>query len=135
MNGQAQAQADPAPALTIITFGHKHGMPAQADLLFDARILPNPYWVEEMRHRKGTEAEVAAYVLDNPAGRRFLELLLPLVCFIIEQAGRSGRESIIIAIGCTGGCHRSVAVAEALAAALAPAVPRLTLSHRDLAKP
>ncbi len=118
--------------LELQSFGHKHGPPPPADLVFDARVLPNPHWVEELRPHSGREPLIAAYVLDNPQGRKFMELHLELLTFILT----GDRETLRVAVGCTGGRHRSVAVCEALAATLAaePAGTEITLSHRDIAK-
>lgn len=126
------------PALTLLSFGHKHGPAPPADLVFDARPLPNPYWVEELRPRHGLEPEIAAYVLQHPAGERFLALHLELLRFYLElEASRNQhREAITIAVGCTGGRHRSPALTEALAAALADAdLPgQINIRHRDIDK-
>ncbi|HSR35733.1 MAG TPA: RNase adapter RapZ [Desulfurivibrionaceae bacterium] len=119
--------------LSLFSFGHKHGPPQGADLVFDARLLPNPYWVPEFKEHNGTEPVVAAYVLDNETGREFLSLLLPWLRFCITTAQQTDRESLTIAIGCTGGRHRSVAVVEELGRQLADLGP-LTITHRDLTK-
>lgn len=119
--------------LTLFSFGHKHGPPIDADLVLDARLLPNPYWVAELKEFPGTEPRIAAYVLDNDTGREFLSLLLPFLRFCLATAQKNGKESLTIAIGCTGGRHRSVAVVEELARQLA-AEADLTISHRDLAR-
>lgn len=119
--------------LTLFSFGHKHGPPVGADLVFDARLLPNPYWVPELKEHCGTESPVAAYVLANDIGREFLNLLLPLLRFCINIAQKTGKESLTIAIGCTGGRHRSVAVVEEVGRQLADLAP-LTIVHRDIAK-
>lgn len=115
------------------SFGHKHGPPPAADLVFDARVLPNPHWVEELRPHSGREPLIAAYVLENSAGREFLALHLNLLRFLLERSRDSGREFLRVAVGCTGGRHRSVAVSEALASALADLVP-VNLTHRDIEK-
>lgn len=117
--------------LNLLSFGHKYGPPPAADLVFDARVLPNPYWVEKLRPRHGLEAEIAAFVLANPTGARFLALHLELLQFILAEARAARRPSLTVAVGCTGGRHRSPAVAQALAAALAAATP-VNLEHRDI---
>ena len=118
--------------LELQSFGHKHGPPPAADLVLDARVLPNPHWVEELRPHSGREPLIAAYVLDNPLGQKFMELHLELLAFLLT----GNRESLRVAVGCTGGRHRSVAACEALAAELAAelAGAEITLSHRDIAK-
>ncbi|MDF1613831.1 RapZ C-terminal domain-containing protein [Desulfurivibrio dismutans] len=128
--------------LTLQSFGHKHGSAPAADLVFDARPLPNPYWEAPLRHRHGLEPEVAAYVLRHPQGERFLALHLDLLRFYLQlEASRDQhREAITIAVGCTGGRHRSPAVTEALAEALSKALAdtglpvKITTRHRDIDK-
>lgn len=117
--------------LSLFSFGHKHGPPMGADLVLDARLLPNPYWVAELQEFPGTEPQIAAYVLDNETGREFMTLLLPFLRFCLATAQKNGKESLTIAVGCTGGRHRSVAVVEELARRLAGEVA-LAVSHRDL---
>jgi UPF0042 nucleotide-binding protein len=119
--------------LTLFSFGHKHGPPVGADLVFDARLLPNPYWVEELKEHRGTEPRVAAYVLDNDLGREFLDRLLPFLRFCILAAQQANREALTVAIGCTGGRHRSVAVVEELGRQLADLAP-CTITHRDIGR-
>ena len=119
--------------LSLFSFGHKHGPPSDADLVFDARILPNPYWVPELKEHHGTEPEVASYVLDNDNGRQFLDLLLPLLRFCVAGYEQAGKERLTVAIGCTGGRHRSVAVVEEVARQLAHAMA-VEVSHRDIEK-
>ena len=119
--------------LTLFSFGHKHGPPPAADLLLDARILPNPYWVPELTDSCGTEPRVAGYVLDNETGREFLALLLPLLRFCASSYRQAGKETLTVAVGCTGGRHRSVAVVEALARQLGDLAP-LAVSHRDISR-
>lgn len=119
--------------LTLFSFGHKHGPPVGADLVIDARLLPNPYWVAELKEHHGTEPQVAAYVLDNELGREFLDRLLPFLRFCITTAQQTGKDALTIAIGCTGGRHRSVAVVEELGRQLADLAP-LTITHRDIGK-
>lgn len=122
------------PPCTLLTFGHKHGPPPAADLLLDARVLPNPYWVESLRDHSGLEPRVAAHALDNPIGRQFIDLLLPLLRFVLQQTEETGRKPPCIAIGCTGGRHRSVALAEELRRRLTEAGWPATVVHRDILK-
>lgn len=119
--------------ITLLSFGFKHGQP-QADLLWDVRFLPNPYWVPELRPYPGTEAKVAHYVLAHAAGERFLALLEPLLAFLLEEYAAKGRETLIVAVGCTGGRHRSVAVVERLRAVLEARRMRPRVAHRDIGK-
>lgn len=119
--------------ITLLSFGFKHGQP-QADLVWDVRFLPNPYWVPELRPYAGTEAKVAHYVLGHAAGERFLALLEPLLAFLLEEYAAKGREALIVAVGCTGGKHRSVAVVERLRAMLEARGVQPRVTHRDIGK-
>lgn len=119
--------------VTIQSFGFKHGAPRDADLLVDVRFLPNPYWIPELRPHRGTEEPVARYVLEQPAAARFLDLLRQMVETALPGYRREGKSFMTIAIGCTGGHHRSVAVAEALAERLAGlAGVEVSVTHRDI---
>ncbi|BCO09655.1 hypothetical protein GF1_20310 [Desulfolithobacter dissulfuricans] len=119
--------------VTLFSFGFKHGHP-EADLVWDVRFLPNPYWVPALKEYSGLEQEVARYVLDNEAGQEFLRLVEPLVQFTLNHHHRAKREMIRLAIGCTGGRHRSVAVTEFLGRALARRDYCVEVFHRDIDK-
>ena len=120
--------------VTIFSFGFKHGVPVDANYLFDVRFLPNPYWQEELRPKSGLDQEVSDYVVDSDEGKEFLQLLKPLLLSIASQASRS-RKALHIGIGCTGGRHRSVSVVEALAQALGTDSSfEVHSSHRDIDK-
>ena len=119
--------------ITIVSFGFKHGQP-QADLVWDVRFLPNPYWVPELQAHSGLEPEVANHVLANPEAEQFLALLGPLLHVLVEIFTARGRELLTLAVGCTGGKHRSVAVAEHLGRMLAAKGLAVTVQHRDLGK-
>ena len=120
------------PQITIFSFGFKHGLPLEANMLFDVRFLPNPYWQEELRPMSGRDRAVSDYVIGSPEGSRFLELLRPLLDFVVEQAAGTKKE-FRIAIGCTGGRHRSVAVAEALKGTIPENQAfELEVFHRDI---
>ena len=120
--------------INIISFGHKHGLLDEADLLFDARILPNPYYIAELKEKTGQEPDVAAYALDNEVGRKFKKMLFNLLLFLIPEYQRIEKEKITIGVGCTGGRHRSVAMAETLTKNLEESYPDIKLSHRDIGK-
>lgn len=120
--------------ITLFSFGYKFGLPEDMNLLWDVRFLPNPYWVESLRPRNGRERDVAAYAIDNTAGRKFLQLVEPLLLFLIEQQTQNPKSEFAIAVGCTGGRHRSVAVVEALRAILEKQPVELTVFHRDIDK-
>ena len=121
--------------VVFMSFGFKYGVPGEANMVFDARFLPNPYWVDDLRSRSGQDQQVAEYVLGSEEGKEFLRVLVPLLRFLIEQNRRASKKDMRIAIGCTGGHHRSVAVVEALASILTQPGLALSVWHRDLAKP
>ena len=102
----------------VLAFGFKHGLPAEADWVIDARFLKNPYWVEELRHLDGRDDRVSAYVLGQPAANGLLETLVSMFGSILPEYREQGRMELTIAFGCTGGRHRSVALAAALATRL-----------------
>ena len=137
MDSESNANQTDSRALRIFlfSFGFKHGVPVDANLLFDIRFLPNPYWQEDLRPKSGLEKEVSTYVVDSDQGREFLQLLVPLLLSVADGMAQTGRE-LRIGIGCTGGRHRSVAVVEALAERLGT-VSRFNIQppfHRDIDK-
>lgn len=119
--------------ITLYSFGFKHGHP-QADLVWDVRFLPNPFWVAELKPDTGKAVEVARYVLENESGARFLALLEPLLTFLVDEYCARGRESVTVAVGCTGGKHRSVAVVERLCFFLETQGWNPVIFHRDIDK-
>jgi UPF0042 nucleotide-binding protein len=120
--------------VTIISFGFKHGIPVDSDLLFDVRFLPNPHFVPELRPHSGRDAQVREYLDRAEATHEFLDHTLNLLKFLIPQYASEGKSYLTIGIGCTGGRHRSVALAEALARELKGlAGVRLRVKHRDVA--
>ncbi len=100
--------------VTVMSFGFKHGIPLDADLVFDARFLPNPFYVDELRPLSGLDRPVAEFVFSHPQTRRFLEKLEEMIAFLLPYYIEEGKLTLTIAIGCTGGRHRSVALASAL---------------------
>jgi RNase adaptor protein for sRNA GlmZ degradation len=118
----------------LFSFGFKYGMPIDVNQLWDVRFLPNPYWVSELRPKNGKEPEVAGYVLASPAGRNFWGHLQPLLLFLVKENLAADKHTLRIAIGCTGGRHRSVAVTEKIAALLSGQPIQLTVFHRDIAR-
>jgi len=120
--------------VTILSFGFKHGIPVDSDLLFDVRFLPNPHFVPELRPYTGRDASVRKYINKSKATHEFLTHTLNLLKFLIPQYVHEGKSYLTIGIGCTGGRHRSVAIAEALKKGLAgmPGV-RIRVKHRDIA--
>jgi UPF0042 nucleotide-binding protein len=124
------------PALSIISFGFKHGIPADAEWVLDVRSLPNPHYDPALRPRDGRTPETASFALDNPRGERLLSAVRPLLAALLDAAAEDGRRMVSVAVGCTGGFHRSVAVAEALAAdALSGGLAgTVRVHHRDIAR-
>ena len=118
----------------IMSFGYKRGIPRESDLVFDVRFLPNPFWIPELRAHTGREPEVSEYVLSRPGATEFVERTVDLLDTMIAGYLEQGRRYITLAVGCTGGKHRSVAVAEELAARLATPEIRTLLFHRDLGR-
>jgi UPF0042 nucleotide-binding protein len=120
--------------VTILSFGFKHGIPVDSDLLFDVRFLPNPHFVPALRPHTGRDADVVRYLDRSSATHEFLDHTLNLLKFLIPQYVNEGKTYLTIGIGCTGGRHRSVAIAEALKKGLSGiAGVRLRVRHRDIA--
>jgi RNase adapter protein RapZ len=126
---------DKAAALRIdvVSFGFKHGSPRDADLVFDVRFLPNPHWVEELRPYSGRDAPVRDYVFGQPAAGPFMEALTHLLDIVVPGYVKEGKRYVTIAIGCTGGRHRSVAIGDAVGEHLRRTTELpVTVQHRDL---
>ena len=120
--------------VTILSFGFKHGIPVDADLLFDVRFLPNPHFVPALRPHTGRDREVRRYLDRSQATADFLKHTLNLLKFLVPQYAAEGKSYLTIGIGCTGGRHRSVAMAEALKKGLSGVEGiRLRVAHRDIA--
>ena len=119
---------------TVMSFGFKHGIPVDADLVGDVRFLPNPYWDEQLRDQTGLDPAVRDVVLSNTEAGDFLSTYRDLVRIIREGYLREGKRYVTIALGCTGGRHRSVAMAEAFASALEADGMQTLVVHRDLGK-
>ena len=116
----------------VFSFGFKHGMPAEADLLIDVRFLPNPFWDPKMRTLTGNDPMVRDFVIEHPVTRQFLDAWNNLLDVVMPGYIKEGKSRVSIAIGCTGGQHRSVAIANATAELLRGADYRVGVSHRDL---
>ncbi len=118
--------------ITIVSFGFKNGIPLDADLVFDVRFLPNPHYVDSLRHLNGNRSEVSDYVLKWPVTNRFLTKLYDLMDFLVPQYVNEGKSNLIIGIGCTGGQHRSVTIANKLGDFLRAKGYRIVVDHRDV---
>ena len=120
--------------VTVLSFGFKYGIPEDADLVFDVRFLPNPYYVPELKHKTGNQKEVQDYVLNSPVSHEFLNKLVDMIKFLIPNYIEEGKNQLVIGIGCTGGHHRSVTIANELYNQLnsSDASYGIRLSHRDI---
>ena len=117
---------------TVVSFGYKHGIPLDVDLVFDCRFLPNPHWVDELRPMTGLDEPVQRYVLDQPESGEFLDKLDDLLGLLLPAYVKEGKAYLTIAIGCTGGHHRSVVIAEQVAGLVEKRGFKPTLLHRDV---
>lgn len=123
---------DGSMQVTVMSFGFKHGLPRDVDMVIDCRFLPNPYWVPDLRAMSGLDDRVREYVIDRPVAKEFLSHLNGLVEHLLPAYEAEGKSYFAIALGCTGGRHRSVAVAEELATSLRDAGTTLRVAHRDI---
>ncbi len=117
---------------SVVSFGYKHGVPVDVDLLFDCRFLPNPHWVDRLRPLSGTDAEVREYVLEQDEAGPFLDELRRLFALLLPAYVREGKAYLSIGVGCTGGRHRSVVIATELAQILQELGFAARLHHRDV---
>lgn len=120
--------------VSVMSFGFKNGLPLEADLVFDVRFLPNHYYVPELKHLTGLDEPVREYVFASEAAGRFLERLEPLLAFLLPQYLQEGRTELVIAVGCTGGRHRSTAMAHHLANYIGELGYPVSESHRDISR-
>lgn len=120
--------------VTIMSFGFKHGIPVDCDLVFDVRFLPNPYYVPELKNKTGNQKEVQDFVMNSKVTKEFLAKLLEMIHFLIPNYIEEGKNQLVIGIGCTGGHHRSVTIANELYNELnsSEATYGLRISHRDI---
>ena len=116
----------------VMSFGFKRGIPRESDLVLDVRFLPNPYYIPEIRAYTGTEAPVREYVLEKPETKAFLSHLYGMVDYLLPLYQKEGKRRLMIAIGCTGGAHRSVAISEALGEHLRAMGTPVSVKHRDV---
>ncbi len=121
-----------AMRITVMSFGYKHGLPRDVDLVFDCRFLPNPYWEPELSELCGLDAAVVDYVLGQPAAEAFLERLDDLLTLLLPHYVAEGKSYLTVAFGCTGGQHRSVAIAERVAETLGALGTSPAVVHRDV---
>ncbi len=115
----------------ITSFGFKHGIPLDSDLVFDVRFLPNPYYIENLRDMTGSDAKIRDYVMNFPLSQKFSLKLFELIDFLIPHYIMEGKNQLVISVGCTGGKHRSVTIAHVLYKKLKEREYRVILNHRD----
>lgn len=120
--------------VNVTSFGFKHGLPREADLVFDVRFLPNPFYLAELRHQTGLDAGVRDYVFQSGQAKEFLARLEGLLEYLLPRYVEEGKTALVIAIGCTGGHHRSVAITHELSQFIARKGFSVTENHRDLAR-
>ena len=120
--------------VSVMSFGFKYGLPMEADLVLDVRFMPNPYYVDELKHHTGLEENVKRYVLSFAQTQEFLTKAKDLVAFLLPQYSQEGKSMVTVAFGCTGGRHRSVAIAHEMAAAISAGGYPTTESHRDISR-
>jgi UPF0042 nucleotide-binding protein len=132
----ARFAGDDEPELraTVMSFGYKYGLPVDADLVVDCRFLPNPHWVPELRPFTGLNEEVSGYVFNQPGAKEFLDRYTELLQLIAAGYRREGKRYVTVAVGCTGGKHRSVAMSERLAARLSREGVETVVVHRDMGR-
>ena len=120
--------------ISVLSFGFKYGIPADADLVFDVRFLPNPYYIEELKHLTGNDKPVQDYVKKAPETTEFLEKIDDLLKFLLPNYVKEGKNSLVIAIGCTGGKHRSVTLANEIYKLISRTEYGCKVEHRDIEK-
>lgn len=121
-------------SVNVMSFGYKYGIPLEADLVFDVRFLPNPFYVPELKHKTGMDSEVYNYVFSFPQTKTFVERLEGLLSFLLPLYAEEGKSTLVIAVGCTGGHHRSVSVARCLTAYLSGLGYPAFENHRDMTR-
>ncbi len=134
MRDRFGSERDTVVRVTVLSFGFKYGLPVDADIVADCRFLPNPHWVPELAPQTGKDQAVRDYVLGLPGAQEFLAAYGELLRITLAGYQRSGRHIVTIAIGCTGGKHRSVVLADEIAAMLGGAWPAVQVTHRDLGR-
>ncbi len=131
IQGEFSSEDSSTFTVNVMSFGFKHGLPIDADLVFDVRFLQNPYYIEELRSKSGLEPDVSSYVLKWPETQTLIEKLADLFLYMIPQYKREGKRQLVIAFGCTGGQHRSVTLAEYFANLFQEDF-QTVITHRDI---
>lgn len=117
--------------ISVVSFGFKHGIPTDSDLVFDVRFLPNPYYEDELRSKTGEDQDVRDYVMNSDISNKFYEKLLDMINFLVPQYVEEGKHHLVISIGCTGGRHRSVTISNLISDELMKQGYRVVKKHRD----
>ncbi len=117
--------------ISVVSFGFKHGIPSDADLVFDVRFLPNPYYIKELKNKTGEDEDVRNYVMDDEISREFYGKLRDMINFLVPQYIKEGKHHLVIGIGCTGGRHRSVTISNLINDELVEQGYRVVKKHRD----
>lgn len=121
-------------SVNVVSFGFKYGIPLEADLVFDVRFLPNPFYVPELKHKTGMDSEVYDYVFSFPQTKTFIDKLEGMLSFLLPLYAEEGKSTLVIAVGCTGGHHRSVSVARCMASYLTALGYPAFENHRDITR-
>jgi len=127
------ADEQPSLKVEVMSFGFKRGIPREGDLVFDVRFLPNPFYIPELGHHTGLDEDVRDFVLKHPVTEEFLKKVMDMLSFLLPNYIAEGKHRLVIAVGCTGGAHRSVAITEYITSKLCELGYRATASHRDIA--
>jgi RNase adapter protein RapZ len=128
------SHADVGLRISVVSFGFKYGLPVDADMVADCRFLPNPHWVPELAPLTGQDRQVREYVLGQPDVAAFLRAYVEAVRITLAGYERAGKHFALLAVGCTGGKHRSVVIAEEIASRLAGSQSGVQVAHRDLGR-
>ena len=134
MRDKFATDADRTLRVSVVSFGFKYGLPVDADMVADCRFLPNPHWIPELAPQTGQDEPVVKYVMSQPGATEFLDAFVRAVEVALAGYDRTGRHFVMLAVGCTGGKHRSVVMADEIAARLSKNWPGIQVTHRDLGR-
>lgn len=129
----SQAGGEPSLRVDVLSFGFKRGLPREGDLVFDVRFLPNPFYIPELGHHTGLDEDVRTFVLEHPVTQEFLVKCMDMITFLLPNYINEGKHRLVIAVGCTGGAHRSVAIAEYIGQQIRELGYNVNVNHRDIA--
>ncbi len=129
----SQAGGEPSLRVDVLSFGFKRGLPREGDLVFDVRFLPNPFYIPELGHHTGLDEDVRTFVLEHPVTQEFLVKCMDMITYLLPNYINEGKHRLVIAVGCTGGAHRSVAIAEYIGQQIRELGYNVNVNHRDIA--